>query len=390
MTKTTLVFGVPREIMAGERRVAATPETVAKLKATGARVLVEGGAGTGALYTDEAYRNAGAEIVTDVEDLYSDAKVVLKVKEPQVNKEKNKHEVDMMHQGQYLVTFLHPAYAGNHDMIRMLASRGVTSFTLDSIPRISRSQTMDALSSMSLVAGYKGVLIAANILPRFMPIVGTASGVIQPSRVLVIGTGVAGLQAIATAKRLGAVVEGADIRPEACEQVVSVGAKVVELGIPRDLAEGAGGYAKTLPVEWIRKEREALKEPVKNADIVILSALVPGRTAPTLVTGDMVATMKPGSVIVDISVDQGGNCELTEPGNTVVKHGVTIVGIKNIPGTVPLSATTLFAENIYHLIEYLTQDGQIRVDRDDEIVSSCLVTFNGEIVHTGALEAMRQ
>lgn len=389
MTKSELVFGIPREIMAGESRVAATPETVARLKAIGAPVLVETGAGGGSLYTDEAYSEAGAEIISDVTDLYSRATVILKVKEPQFNTEKNRHEVDMMHEGQYLVTFLHPAYPGNHEMIRMLASRGITALTLDSIPRISRTQTMDALTSMSIVAGYKGMLMAANTLPRFVPIVGAASGVIQPSRVLVIGTGVAGLQAIATAKRLGAIVEGADIRPDACEQAVSMGAKVVDLNIPRDLAEGSGGYASTLPGEWLQHERNTLKEHVKNADIVILSALVPGKIAPILVTTDMVMSMKPGSVIVDIAIDQGGNCELSESGRTVVKNNVTIVGMKNIPGTMPLSATTLFAGNMLHLIEYLVHDGTMHIDRDDEIILSCLVTRNGEIVHEGTREAMK-
>jgi NAD(P) transhydrogenase subunit alpha len=374
--------------MEGESRVAATPETVARLKKTGASVAVEAGAGSGSLYPDEAYRKAGAEIFANVEELYHHATCILKVKEPLFNTQKNRHEVDMMHSGQYLVTFLHPAFPGNHDMIRMLASRGVTALTLDSIPRISRTQTMDALTSMSIVAGYKGMLIAADTLQRFIPIVGVASGVIQPSRVLVIGTGVAGLQAIATAKRLGAIVEGADIRRDAREQSVSLGAQVVDLNIPHELAEDKGGYASTLPGEWLQRERDMLKEHVSRADIMILSALVPRKIAPILVTADMVASMKPGSVIVDIAIDQGGNCELSEPGRTVVKNHVTIVGMKNIPGTMPLVATTLFAGNMLHLIEYLMKGGTLHIDKDDDIISPCLVTCNGEIVHQGTREAM--
>ena len=274
-----LIFGIPREILSGERRVAAIPETVSKLTEENAQVLVEKGAGEGSYFYDEQYSNAGAELIDDVEEIYAGSDIILKVKEPTFNERNGKHEVEMMHEGQYIVSFIHPAFPGNHDMIKALAAKGVISLTLDSIPRISRAQTMDALTSMSMVAGYKGVLMAANILPKFMPIIGTASGVIQPAQVLVAGTGVAGLQAIATAKNLGAIVYGVDIRKEACEQAQSIGAQIIDLHIPQDLAVGKGGYAEKLPEEWLIKERTILKEHIDRMDIIILSALIPGKRA---------------------------------------------------------------------------------------------------------------
>jgi len=383
-----LIVGVPKEILGGERRIAATPETVKKMVGHGLHVLVETCAGEGSFFSDGMYRDAGAEIVGDVEALYNRADIILKVKEPHFNETKGKHEVDMMKRGQYLISFLHPASPKNHDMVKALASQGVISLTLDSIPRISRAQSMDALTSMSTVAGYKAILIAAHEIPKFIPMIGTASGIIQPANVLVIGTGVAGLQAIATAKRLGAVVYGSDIRGDACEQAKSVGAKIVALDIPPELATGEGGYAKKLPDEWLRKERETLREHIDNADIVILSALIPGKLAPVIITGEMIASMKSGSVIVDIAIDQGGNCEITEAGRTIRKDGVTIFGMQNIPGTVPLSATWMFANNIYNFLEPLLSPDGIVIDRSDEITASCLLTIDGEIVHTGARESM--
>jgi H+-translocating NAD(P) transhydrogenase subunit alpha len=388
MNNQGLLIGIPKEILSGENRVAAIPETVGKLISKGASVLIEKGAGEGSHYYDVSYREAGAEIVEDVEDIYRRVDVILKVKEPKFNEKKGRHEVDMMHRGQYLITFLHPAFPGNHEMVKKLAAQGVISLTLDSIPRISRAQSMDALTSMSTVAGYKGVLIAANILPKFIPMIGVASGMIKPARVLVIGTGVAGLQSIATAKRLGAVVSAADIRPEACEQAVSLGAKIVDMKIPPELAMGKGGYARTLPEEWLIYERTILKEPVAVSDIIILSALVPGKLAPVIVTGEMLKSMNPGSVVVDIAIDQGGNCELTEAGKTTVREGVTVVGIQNIPGMVPISSTWMFANNIYNFIVNMIKDGEVHLNMDDEIISTCLLTIDGEIVHSGAKEAM--
>ncbi|HHW48554.1 MAG TPA: NAD(P) transhydrogenase subunit alpha [Clostridiaceae bacterium] len=383
-----MIIGIPKEIMYGEGRVSATPETVAKFRADGFKVLVEKGAGLLSFHKDEDYAKAGAEIVEDVAKLYEQADIILKVKEPQFNAEKNLHEIDMMHEGQYLITFIHPASPVNHEMVRKMAEKGIIGLTLDGIPRISRAQSMDALTSMSTCAGYKGMLIAANDLPVFMPSIFCAVGMIKPCNVLVLGTGVAGLQAIATAKRLGAVVYAADIRPDAVEQAKSLGAKIVETGVPANVAVGEGGYANALSDEWLEIERENLKETIKQMDIVFCSALVPSRLAPVLITEEMVKSMKSGSVIVDISIDQGGNCELTKPGEKTVVHDVTIEGIKNIPGLIPTSSTWMFANNVYNLVKYLSKNGELLIDESDEIVSGMLTTINGKIVHKGALEAM--
>ena len=385
-----LTIGIPVEIMEGERRVAAIPETVQKMVQDGAKVLVEKGAGEGSYFSDEEYKKAGAEIIDDVEKLFAESDIILKVKEPLFNEAKNKHEVDLMKKGQLLITFLHPASPANHSMVKNLAVKGVISLTLDGIPRISRAQSMDALTSMSTVAGYKGVLMAANRLSKFLPMVGTAVGMIKPANVLVIGTGVAGLQAVATAKRLGAVVYAADIRPAACEQAKSLGAKVVDLNIPPELAIGPGGYALRLPDEWLLKERDALKETVVNSDIIILTALIPGKLAPVLVTEEMVKAMRKGSAIIDIAIDQGGNCAITEPGKVVEKYGVSIDGTKNIPGMLPTSSTWMFAHNIYNFMAFLVDNGKVKLDRKDEIIASALVTIDGQIVHAGALEAMNK
>lgn len=386
-----MVIGIPKEILHGEKRVSGIPETVRKMIADGFEVLVEKGAGTESHFFDEDYLAAGAKIIDDPEIIYRDADVILKVKEPQFNEEKNKHEIDMMHACQYLITFLHPAAPANHEMIKKMAEKGVIGLTLDSVPRISRAQSMDALSSMSTCAGYKGVLMAANNLSKFMPMIASAVGMIKPASVLVIGAGVAGLRAIATARGLGAVVHAADIRPEAAEQAKSLGARIIDLGIPEELALSPDKkFAKPLPEEWLEKERAALKEYVAKADIVIASALVPGRVAPVLITEEMVKSMQPGSCIVDISIDQGGNCELTVSGERVIRHGVVIEGIKNIPGMIPNASTWMFSNNVYNLLKYLSKDGKIVLDLNDEIVASILVTKDGKIVHAGTLEAMGQ
>ncbi|HPT84181.1 MAG TPA: Re/Si-specific NAD(P)(+) transhydrogenase subunit alpha [Limnochordia bacterium] len=384
-----LTIGVPKEILTGERRVAATPETVAQFVKGGAKVLVEAGAGVGAYFSDDDYRAAGAEVLADVREVYAGADLILKVKEPQFHEGLQVHETQLLRQGQVLITFLHPASPGNHQMVKALAERGVISLTLDSIPRISRAQSMDALTSMSTVAGYKAVLMAANRIPKFLPLMGTAVGMLQPAQVLVIGTGVAGLQAIATAKRLGAVVYAADIRPDAREQAKSLGARLVELGIPEDLAVGEGGYAKHLTPEWLDKEREALRDVVAGSDIVITSALVPGKEAPILITKAMVEAMKPGSCIVDISIDQGGNCELTQGGAVKEHKGVIIDGTKNIPGTMPTSSTAMFSKNMLNFVDNLVADGKVNLNMDDEIIRATLVTRDGRIVHEGTLESMR-
>lgn len=384
-----MTIGIPKEIMPGEARVAATPETIKKFIADGATVLVESGAGESSLYYDEQYIEAGAKLVNDTQELFDKSDLILKVKEPLFNEKLQKHEVDMMHKGQHLITFIHPASPVNHEMVKHLAQKGVTSFTLDSIPRISRAQNMDALTSMSTCAGYKGIIMAADDLTIFMPQLFTAVGMLKPANVLVIGAGVAGLQALATARRLGAITYAMDIRPAGNEQAGSLGAKTINLGIPEELAVGKGGYAQTLPEEWLQKEREKIAEVIKDMDIVFCSALIPGKIAPILITEDMIKTMKNGSVIVDISIDQGGNCEMTAPGKKIRAHNVTIQGIKNIPGLIPTSSTWMFSNNVYNLVKYLTKDGEINIDLNDEITSSILVTHNEDIVHTGAREAMK-
>lgn len=383
-----LTIGVPKEVMNGERRVAVIPDTVKKLTAGGARVLIEKSAGAGAYIKDQDFLNAGAEIIDSAKNIFDEADVIMKVKEPLFNSQENKREVDMMHENQVLVTFIHPAAPCNHQMVKDLAAKKVISFTLDSIPRISRAQSMDALTSMSTVAGYKGMLSAADRLPKFIPMIGTAAGMIRPATVLVIGAGVAGLQAIATAKRLGAVTYAVDIRPDAIEQAASLGAKCIETGIPAEIAVGEGGYARHLPQEWLLKERESIKEIVSNSDIIILTALVPGKVAPSILTKEMVLSMKPGSIIVDIAIDQGGNCILSADGEIKEINNILIDGTKNIPARLPISSTSMFANNIYNFVAYLYKDGCLVINEEDEIVGSSLVTRNGKIVHAGAIEAM--
>ena len=383
-----MVIGIPREIMHDEGRVSAIPETVKKLVADGNTVLVEKGAGLGSFFPDADYAAAGAELIDDVAELYRRSDLILKVKEPLYNEAKKCHEIEMMHKGQYLITFIHPASPVNHKMVKMMAKQGVIGLTLDGVPRISRAQNMDALTSMSTCAGYKGILMAASDLPKFMPQIFCAVGMIKPVNALVIGVGVAGLQALATAKRLGAVTYAMDIRPAALEQATSLGAKPIDPGVPAELAMAPGGYAQRLPDEWLEKERQLLAEKIKDMDVVFCSALIPGKLAPVIVTEEMVKSMKPGSVIVDIAIDQGGNCEITPAGSREVKHGVVLEGIKNIPGMLPTSSTWMFAHNVYNLTKFLSKNGKIELDFNDEIVKSILVTWDGEIVHAGAREAM--
>lgn len=380
-------IGVPKEIMPQENRVAAIPETVMKYKKLGLEMIVETGAGAGVFHTDDDYKNAGAEIAFNAKTIFDRADVILKVKEPLYDHRYDRHEIDLLRQEQTLITFLHPAAPSNHSMVKQLCQRKVRAFSMDSIPRISRAQRMDALTSMSTITGYKAVLIAANRFPKLIPMVGTAIGMIKPANVLVIGAGVVGLQAIATAKRLGGIVKVVDIRPDARQEAASLGAKVVGFDIPAEQALEEGGYAKALSDEWLARERSEIEGAVADADIIILCALVPGERAPILVTESMVAKMKPGSSIVDVSIDQGGNCTITDPGAETIKYDVCIYGIKNIPGSVPVHSTWLYANNLYHYVENLFKKGIGVFDMDDEIVQSSLITLDGKIVHKGTLKA---
>ncbi len=383
-----LTIGVPREIMAGERRVAAIPETVEQMVHAGAKVLVEGGAGAKAFIDDQRFIEAGAEVVPGPKEVFRNSHIIIKVKEPGMNESLGEHEVDLMAEGSTLVCFLHPANPANHDIVRKIASRRLTSFTLDSIPRISRAQHMDTLTSMSTVAGYKSAVTAAFYLSRFVPMIPTTAGVTEPAQFLVVGSGVAGLQAIAAAKRFGARVKSIDIRPEANEQARSLGAEVVPFDLPDGLGVGEGGYARQLPDEWYERERETLKSHAEQSDAIILAALIPGEKAPILIDRSIVEATRPGSVIVDISIDQGGNCELTRRGEEYRHGDVLISGVLNVPASLPIDSSRMFAHNTFNYVSFLLDDGALRLDLDDEIVSRSLVTNDGQIVHEGTLKAM--
>ena len=366
--------GTPKETAPDERRVALVPDTVTRLAAAALEVKVESGAGSEAFITDQAYEQAGAKIVKGPAALIGDADAVLKVQAP------SEAEIALFKKGAVLISFLQPATQG--DIVRALAAQGVTAFSLELVPRISRAQSMDALSSQASTAGYKAVLIAAGRLGKFFPMMMTAAGTVPPARVLVMGAGVAGLQAIATARRLGAVVSAYDVRPAVKEEVQSLGATFIEL--PLETQEGEGGYAKEQSEEFLRKQRELIGEHIAKSDVVITTAAVPGRRAPLLVTGEMVKGMRPGSVIVDLAAETGGNVELTKAGKDVEVGGVTIIGTRNVPSTMPLHASQLYARNVANLLLHLVKDGAIVLDFEDEITKGCCVTHGGEIVNERA------
>jgi proton-translocating NAD(P)+ transhydrogenase subunit alpha len=353
-------IGVPRELEPGERRVALVPDAVTRLAPGGFEVVVEPGAGAAASFPDDAYAAAGAS----VSDSVWDADAVAKVRKPTAD------EVQRLRSGQVLVGFLEPLT--DHAGIERLAERGVHAFAMESIPRITRAQPMDALSSQATVSGYKSVLVAADRLPRFFPMLMTAAGTVAPAKVLVLGAGVAGLQAIATAHRLGAVVAGFDVRPVVREQVESLGATFLDLGIIGE--ETAGGYARELTDEEERRQQAALEERIPDYDVAITTALVPGRAAPRLIPAGAVARMRPGSVIVDLAAETGGNCELTVPGEIVEREGVTIVGLTNLPSTMPFHASQLYARNVSALLQHLAPEGELVLDWDDEITAGACVT----------------
>ena len=366
--------GTPKESAPDERRVALVPDTVTRLAAAKLEVNVESGAGSAAFIPDAAYEQAGAKIVKTAAALLGEADAVLKVQAPSAA------EVELMNRDAVLISFLQPATQG--EIVRALATRGVTAFSLELVPRISRAQSMDALSSQASAAGYKAVLMAAGRLGKFFPMLMTAAGTIPPARVLVMGAGVAGLQAIATARRLGAVVSAYDVRPAVKEEVESLGATFIELAL--ETQQGEGGYAREQSEEFLRKQRELIGEHVAKSDVVITTAAVPGRRAPLLVTGDMVKGMRPGSVIVDLAAETGGNVELTKAGTDVDVGGVTIIGTRNVPSTMPLHASQLYARNVANLLLHLVKDGSIVIDFEDEITKGSCVTHGGEIVNERA------
>jgi NAD(P) transhydrogenase subunit alpha len=372
-----MIVGVPLETAPGERRVALVPDLVPRLTKAGLEVVVQPGAGAAAGFPDPAYSEKGARLEADVLER---ADVLLKVQPPSLS------EIGALEEGATLIGFLQP-YA-NAAGLQALAARQVTAFAMELMPRITRAQSMDALSAMSTVAGYKAVLLAANALPKLFPLLMTAAGTVTPAHVFVIGAGVAGLQAIGTARRLGAVVEGYDTRPVVREQVESLGAKFVELPLEAQDAEDRGGYARAQSEEFYRRQRQLMGQRVAAADVVITTALIPGKRAPVLITEEMVRGMRPGSVIVDLAAEQGGNCALTEPGREVVRHGVVILGPTNLPSTVPYHASQMYARTVTNYLLHLFKEGALRLDLDDELTRGPLVTRGGQIVHEGVKAAL--
>lgn len=373
-----MIVGVPKETHPGETRVALTPDALAKLK--GLQVVIEKGAGESAGAPDSAYEKVGATVAPDARGLYGQADVVLKVRPP------SPQEAEMLKEGATLISFLYPV--ANLEAVKRLATRKGTAFAMELIPRITRAQPMDALSSQATVSGYKAVLLAAETLPKFFPLLMTAAGTISPAKVFVIGAGVAGLQAIATARRLGAVVEAFDVRPAVKEQIESLGAKFVQVPLETQDAQDAGGYAKAQSEEFLRKQREYMAKWCASSDVVITTALVPGMRAPILVPEEAVKGMRPGSVVVDLAAEQGGNCGATEPGKTVVKYGVTIHGPTNLPAALAPHASQMYARNVTGLLMYYVKEGKLNLDLKDDMVKGPMVLHQGQVVHEPTKKAL--
>lgn len=371
-----MLIAVPKEIFLGENRVALVPDTASKLIKRGFEIIVQKGAGVNAGFTDEKYEQAGAKLISDLHQLYSSADIVLKVQRPTEHPDLKKNEFDLMKKGTLLITFLYSLYYP--EAAKKAAEAGVDVIAMDALPRTTLAQRMDALSSQANLAGYKSVILAANHLHKIFPLMMTAAGTISPAKVVIMGAGVAGLSALGTAKRLGAVVEVSDVRPQVKEEVQSLGGKFIE--VPTDASmQDAGGYAKEQSEEFLRKQKELIFKHITEADIVITTALVPGKKAPVLVTEEMVKNMKPGSVVLDMAVEFGGNCEVSEKGKIVTKHGVTIIGEANLPSLLSTHASEVYSRNLQALIEYLYKDGKLDLDEKDEIVRNALITFKGSV-----------
>jgi NAD(P) transhydrogenase subunit alpha len=379
-----MIVGVPRETFPRERRVALVPGVIPGLWKAGFEIVVEAGAGAEAGYPDAEYAAKGAKVVPERAEVFRAADVIVQVLCHGSNDRTGKDDLPLLRPGQVLIGFLRPL--GSVETVREVAGRGVTSFAVELIPRTTRAQSMDALSSMATVCGYKAVLVAAEILPRMFPMLTTAAGTVTPARVLVIGAGVAGLQAIATARRLGAVTSAYDLRPAAKEQVQSLGGRFVELPLEARDAQDARGYGTAQDETFYQRQRDLLGRVVAESDVVITAAVVPGRTSPVLVTNEMVAAMAPGSVIVDLAAERGGNCELTRPEEGVLEHGVTILGSINLASTVPYHASQLYARNLSAFLLHLVRDGSLRLDLTDEIVRETLLTRGGEVVNARVRE----
>src|SRR6202049_332187 len=374
-----MLIGVPREIASGERRVALVPEVVSQLTRAGHRVVVERDAGLRAGFIDDAYRAVGCAVVDTASEIYSTAQMILKVQRPGREEPSGEAELDLFKEGTVLIGLLQPS--GDPALFHQLADREIIACSMELVPRTTRAQMMDALSSQSTVAGYKAVLLAANALQKFFPMLMTAAGTVRPARVLVIGAGVAGLQAIATARRIGAVVEAFDTRPVVKEQVQSLGATFIELDVHVEDAQDAGGYARELSEQHIRREKELIHNRALQADVIITTALVPGKPAPVLVSAETVKAMRPGSVIVDLAGEQGGNCELTVPGETVVRHDVTIIAPLHISSDLAYHASQMYAKNISALVTLLAPKGELNLNFSDDIIDAVTITAAGQVRH---------
>jgi NAD(P) transhydrogenase subunit alpha len=379
-----MIVGVPKESYPGERRVALVPAVMPALKKAGLDVLVQAGAGQPAGYLDAEYVEKGAKLAASRAEVFATADIVAQFLCYGANDKNGSEDLPLMRPGQTILGFLRPL--GSLETVQAIAQRGVTSFSVELMPRITRAQSMDALSSMATICGYKAVILAADTLPRMFPMLTTAAGTIAPARVLIIGAGVAGLQAIATARRLGAVASAYDMRPAAKEQVQSLGGRFVELPIEAKDAQDAGGYARAQDESFYKKQQELLGKTVAESDVVITAAVIPGKKSPILVTAEMVQRMSPGSVIVDLAAERGGNCELTKPDETIVVHGVTIRGEFNLAEAVPYHASQMYARNVSAFLQHLTKDGQLRLDLKDEIVRETMLTQGGEVVNARVRE----
>jgi proton-translocating NAD(P)+ transhydrogenase subunit alpha len=373
-----VIIAIPKEILKGENRVACVPDVASKYIKAGFEVHVENNAGMNAGFRNEDYEKAGTKVVNNLSDLYSSADIVLKVQRPLDHPEAGKHELDLIKKGTLLITFLYPLHY--FDLAKQCAAKGINVISMDMIPRTTIAQKMDALSSQANIGGYKSVILSANALGKIFPLMMTAAGTISPAKVVIMGAGVAGLQALGTAKRLGAVVEVSDIRLAVKEEVQSLGGKFIEVETTEDMQD-AGGYAKEASEEFLKKQKELIFKHITEADIVITTALVPGKKAPVLVTEEMVKNMRPGSVVLDMAVEFGGNCEVSENGKTVKKHDVTIIGEPNLPSMVPTHASDMYSKNILNFINHFTKEGKFELKLEDEIIQGALITNNGEVVN---------
>ncbi len=382
----SITVGVPKETYPGERRVALIPAALPSLVKSGVSVLIENGAGAPAGFPDKFYQEKGAQIINGRSQLFSKSEIILQVRSYSSNQEKGKADLEHLKSGQTVIGCFDPL--SEAQAVQEISKTGVNAFAMELMPRITRAQSMDVLSSMATIAGYKAVLIAADQLPKMFPMMMTAAGTIAPAHVFVVGAGVAGLQAIASAKRLGAVVHAYDVRPAVKDQVKSLGGKFVELELETKEAEDSGGYAKAQDEEFYKKQREMMTKVVADSDVVITTAAIPGKKSPVLVTGEMIRGMKPGSVIVDLAAERGGNCELTKAGETIVENGVRIAGPLNLPTTIPYHASQMYSKNISTFLLHLIKEGKLKIDKDDEITRETLITQNGEIANNRIRELL--